>query len=144
MDSQNTSGAGAAPPMDTSDLKTSIIAAWVVMTVLAFVTVCMRFYTRRLILHIIGVEDWLILIAMVCSCPAFADPSPRLPADFVVVQVLSIATCAGFIRRECRDTLSNPSSKLTSNRNFLWHGATHMDGDPRDDNAVEAGMPPQS
>ena len=78
MDSQNTSGAGAAPPMDTSNLKTSIIAAWVVMTVLAFVTVCMRFYTRRLILHIIGVEDWLILIAMVCSCPAFADPSPRL------------------------------------------------------------------
>ncbi len=73
-------GAGAAPPMDTSNLQTPIITAWVVMTALATVTVCMRFYTRRMILHILGVEDWLILVAMVCSRPAFAgskSPAPR-------------------------------------------------------------------
>jgi hypothetical protein len=35
------------------------------MTVLATITVCMRFYTRRLILSILGPEDWLILISMV-------------------------------------------------------------------------------
>ncbi len=44
-----------------------IIAAWVIMTVLAGVTVAMRFYTRRLILHILGPDDWMILVSMVCT-----------------------------------------------------------------------------
>lgn len=65
--------------MPTSNLQTSIIAAWVVMTVLAATTVCMRFYTRRLILHILGVEDWLILASMVRSRRGFAGSKPPTP-----------------------------------------------------------------
>lgn len=71
----NTAPAGASP-MDTSNQQTAIITAWVVMTVLAAVTVSMRFYTRRLILHILGPEDWLILISMVRGSPSLAAPTP--------------------------------------------------------------------
>lgn len=78
MDSHNTSSA-AAVPMGTSNLQTPIITVWVVMTVLAAVTVCLRFYTRHSVLHFLGVDDWLILIAMVCSRPAFARSKPPTP-----------------------------------------------------------------
>ena len=66
-------------PLPTSNLQTPIIAAWVVMTGLAAITVGMRFYTRRLILHIIGVEDWLILASMVRSRLGFAGSKPPTP-----------------------------------------------------------------
>ncbi len=55
--------AAEASPMDNN--QAPIIAAWVIMTVLAGVTVAMRFYTRRLILHILGPDDWMILVSMV-------------------------------------------------------------------------------
>ncbi len=79
MDPNNAPGAGAAPPMDTSNLQVPIITVWVVMTSLATITVCMRFYTRRMILHILGVEDWLILVAMVCTRLALARAKPSTP-----------------------------------------------------------------
>ncbi len=82
MDS-STSNAAVADPgamLDTSSQEAPIITLWVIMTTLAAVTVCMRFYTRRLILRILGPEDWLIVAAM----------------------VLAIGACVGFIRRECR------------------------------------------
>ncbi|KAK3896661.1 hypothetical protein C8A05DRAFT_20412 [Staphylotrichum tortipilum] len=63
--------------LDTSTQQSPIIALWVIMTTLAAVTVCMRFYTRRLILHILGPEDWLIAVAM----------------------VFALGTCVGFIRQ---------------------------------------------
>jgi hypothetical protein len=56
--------------MDTQQVP--LITIWVVMTVLAAVTVGMRFYTRRLILHILGPEDWLILVSMVSSLKSHA------------------------------------------------------------------------
>lgn len=55
------------PPgdLDTSTQTTGVIAAWVIMTVVAGVTVGLRFYTRRVIIRVLGVEDWMILVAMV-------------------------------------------------------------------------------
>jgi len=62
--------------MATSNRPTGIIIAWVVMTALAGVTVALRFYTRRFILRILGPEDWLILVSLVCGPPPFAAPEP--------------------------------------------------------------------
>lgn len=64
--------------MDTPTQQTAIITAWVVMTVLAAVTVGMRFYTRRLILHILGPEDWLIFISMVRGISSLAGADSLL------------------------------------------------------------------
>lgn len=71
----------AAVGMDTSNLQTPIITVWVIMTVLATFTVGLRFYTRRLILCILGPEDWLILVSMVCSQPSTFPLSIRVPAN---------------------------------------------------------------
>ena len=51
--------------MDSSTQESPIIAIWVVMTMLAAITAGLRFYTRQSILRILGMEDWLILVAMV-------------------------------------------------------------------------------
>ena len=97
MDFNTTTTEGT--PRDTSNNQVPIITAWVIMTVLAGVTVAMRFYTRRLILHILGPEDWLILFSMVCSRPASARFESPLTV-LVVVQVLAVGTCVGFVRRK--------------------------------------------
>lgn len=52
-------------PLDTSTQVGGIIAAWVIMTTVAGVTVGLRFYTRRYIITVLGAEDWLIAGAMV-------------------------------------------------------------------------------
>ncbi len=80
MDSNTTpTVASTEKDMDSSNNQAPIIAIWVTMTVLASVTVGMRFYTRRLILRILGPEDWLILISMVCPrlCVFPPDSSHR-------------------------------------------------------------------
>ncbi len=64
---------------DISNQQASVITTWIIMTALAAVAVSMRFYTRRLILHILGPEDWLILAAL----------------------VFAFGACVGFVRREC-------------------------------------------
>jgi len=91
----NATAAGPLP-LDNSNQQTAIITAWVVVTVLATVTVGLRFYTRRIILHIWGPEDWLIFISMVCNLQLFQRQSV---ANLVLLQVLSIGTCIGFVRR---------------------------------------------
>lgn len=59
-------GAPEGPfPLDASTQVTEVIVAWVIMTVVASFTVCLRFYTRRYIIAVLGAEDWLILGAMV-------------------------------------------------------------------------------
>ncbi|KAK5652229.1 hypothetical protein OQA88_10726 [Cercophora sp. LCS_1] len=63
--------------MDTSTQVAQIIVVWTIMTLVAGVTVGLRFYTRRYILTVLGTEDWLILVAM----------------------ILSVGTCIGFIRQ---------------------------------------------
>lgn len=64
-----------------------IIACAVVTWVIAAVFVALRFYTRGYLLHnAIGVEDWLIVVALVFSaatCAAmiegvFRRPTPRV------------------------------------------------------------------
>jgi len=57
------------PTLDASTQTAGVIAAWVIMTVVAGVTVGLRFYTRRVIIRVLGVEDWLILVAMVFLFP---------------------------------------------------------------------------
>ncbi len=66
------------PLGDISNQQASVITTWIIMTALAAVAVSMRFYTRRLILHILGLEDWLILAAV----------------------VFALGACVGFVRRE--------------------------------------------
>ncbi|KAK0642033.1 hypothetical protein B0T16DRAFT_335240 [Cercophora newfieldiana] len=68
---------GSAPDLDTSTLSTNVIVAWSIMMSFAAVTVGLRFYTRRLIIHVLGIEDWLILAAM----------------------ILAVGACVGFIRQ---------------------------------------------
>lgn len=96
MESNGT--AASAAVKDTSTRQAPIVAVWVVTTVLAGSAVGMRFYTRRVILHVLGAEDWLILISMVRSRPNPARPGPANLG--VAVQVFAIGTCVGFIRRE--------------------------------------------
>jgi len=62
------SGPGFPRP-DSSTLETPIIAAWSIMMFFAAITVGLRFYTRHLIIRVLGVEDWLILAAMVRFSP---------------------------------------------------------------------------
>ncbi|KAK0620602.1 hypothetical protein B0T14DRAFT_430419 [Immersiella caudata] len=76
MSSNSTFPGDAGPPfgpggpaLDTSTQQTGIIVSWAVMTVFATIAVGLRFYTRRFILRVLGVEDWLILAAMVCRLP---------------------------------------------------------------------------
>ncbi len=66
------------PLGDISNQQAPVITTWIIMTALAAVAVSMRFYTRRLILHILGPEDWLILAAV----------------------VFALGACVGFVRRE--------------------------------------------
>ena len=85
-----------APALDTSTKQTGIITAWVVMTVFAAITVGLRFYTRRLIIHVLGIEDWLILAAMVCC----RRPEPLFSEINFWLQILGVGSCVGFIRRK--------------------------------------------
>lgn len=64
---------------------------------MAALTVGLRFYTRRLILRILGIEDWLILAAMV-RCPI--SRLLEAPSNVYEWQVLAIGACIGFIRRK--------------------------------------------
>ncbi|KAK4443639.1 hypothetical protein QBC34DRAFT_498874 [Podospora aff. communis PSN243] len=70
-------GPGFGPGRDTSTKGTNIIVAWSVMMTFAALTVGLRFYTRRWIIRVLGLEDWLILAAM----------------------IMAIGTCVGFIRQ---------------------------------------------
>jgi hypothetical protein len=45
----------------------SVVAASVVMLCLSTITVSLRFYTRKVLLAILGVDDCLILAALVCA-----------------------------------------------------------------------------
>jgi hypothetical protein len=58
----NTSNAGHEPGRQHS-----VIAASVVMLSLSTITVTLRFYTRKVLLSILGADDWLILAALVCA-----------------------------------------------------------------------------
>ncbi|KAK1753616.1 hypothetical protein QBC47DRAFT_415394 [Echria macrotheca] len=65
-----TSAPGPGGPQDTSTQAAGVIAAWVIMTTMSGITVCLRFYTRRAILNVLGTEDWLILVAMLLAVGA--------------------------------------------------------------------------
>ena len=51
-----------------------IIVCAAITAVIGCVFVALRFYTRRVIVYVLGWEDWLILIAQV-TCPAPASSS---------------------------------------------------------------------
>jgi hypothetical protein len=67
--STNSPTSAVSPPgpvaLGPSSRGDGIIAAWVVMMTFASITVALRFYTRRFILRVLGIEDWLILVALV-------------------------------------------------------------------------------
>jgi len=71
MASNSSTTGGLSPPSmlllenSAHSQSSNIIAAWVVMIVLAAFTVSLRFYTRRFILTVLALEDWLIFVAMV-------------------------------------------------------------------------------
>lgn len=113
--------------MDTSNQQTAIITVWVVMTVLAAITVGMRFYTRRLILHILGPEDWLILIAMVCSCRGSAAPVSLLNAPSFRSSLLEHVWASSAVNSQLARAPPTVGSELTPNRNLLWPGTAHRD-----------------
>ena len=66
---------------DTSSRQGSIITAFVLMFTMATIVVCLRFYTRRMILRIFGIEDWLIMVALVSGSTRFVDLVMPLVAD---------------------------------------------------------------
>lgn len=47
--------------------RTSIIICAVITWVIAAVFVCMRFYTRRWLLRVLGAEDWVLLGSLAFS-----------------------------------------------------------------------------
>ena len=89
----------SSPPVgqDTSSRHVNVIVVWVIWTTLAVTIVGLRFYTRRLIVRVFGIEDWLILISVV-RIPALSSGAwplltpircsfwrpPRAPASFIV------------------------------------------------------------
>ena len=94
--------AGMMPPMDMSEassLQNSIIAEWVIMFVLAAITVVARIYTRIGLLTGLKIEDWFVVAGL----------------------VLALGSTIGFIRREShkkarghlfRWTVSNSAQRL--------------------------------
>jgi hypothetical protein len=52
-------------PVDRS-YQADIIACCVISTVIGTIFVALRFYTRRILLNVLGWEDWFILLAQVC------------------------------------------------------------------------------
>jgi hypothetical protein len=58
-------GPGSPSGAGDDTLQGPIIAAWVVMTTMAVITVCLRLYTRCVIRRVLGPDDWLILVAVV-------------------------------------------------------------------------------
>jgi hypothetical protein len=55
----------AVPGGTDRSYQTDIIVCAAVTAAIGTVFVALRFYTRRYILHVLGAEDWLILIAQV-------------------------------------------------------------------------------
>lgn len=55
----------ASLPNDRS-YQPDVIACCVISTVVGTVFVALRFYTRRVLINVLGVEDWFILLAQVC------------------------------------------------------------------------------
>jgi len=58
-------GPGSPSGVGNDTLQAHIIAAWVVMTTMAVITVGLRLYTRCVIRPVLGPDDWLILVAVV-------------------------------------------------------------------------------
>ncbi len=61
------SDSGAADADAGHDQGASVIACAVVLPVLAAVAIGLRFYVRAILLRAVKIEDWLILVAWVCS-----------------------------------------------------------------------------
>lgn len=74
----------AAPPPSTGppiglvggdrSYQPDIIACAVVTAVISSVFVGLRFYTRGHLLHVLGWDDWLLLLAQVCLPRLFRHP----------------------------------------------------------------------
>ena len=112
--------------MDTSTQQILVITAWVVMTVLAAFTVRLRFYTRCIILRILGPEDWLILVAMVCNRLGSTAPEAMLNLSTFRCCQWEPAWASSAVSKRPDRALPTSGSKLTSSRNLLWPGTTHI------------------
>ncbi|KAK4156609.1 hypothetical protein C8A00DRAFT_12471 [Chaetomidium leptoderma] len=67
--------APTATPGNEARQQPSVIAAVAVMLFLSTVTISLRFYTRRVVLGFLGIDDWMILAAFVCGASAAKRPA---------------------------------------------------------------------
>jgi hypothetical protein len=72
----------------------SIVPVASVTIAISTIVVGMRFWSRAVILHVVGLEDWTILLALVC-CPAYRRTDPLC----VFNRSMLISICQDFCRR---------------------------------------------
>ena len=94
------SAPGLPPGAGDDTLQAPIVAAWVIMTTAAVVTVCLRFYTRCFVLRVTGPEDWLILVAVVC--PFWASSRRKKGGLMVGLQPLLSLMSLSLVDLQCR------------------------------------------
>ncbi len=82
-----------------------IIICAVATAIIGVIFVALRFYARRIIIHVLDWEDWLILVAQVGGhsfCAVCMDISRMAVVRRTVltlpVQFFSIAMCVGFVQ----------------------------------------------
>ena len=120
----------------------NIIAAWVVMIVLAAFTVSLRFYTRRFILTVLALEDWLILVAMVLYLGHLHRPT----MNCLLTSVCLAGPLHWRLHRLCPSLVPshNPSPGLlgltTVRRNTSGPWKARVDGDTRRHDQVADGI----
>jgi hypothetical protein len=97
---------GVPPPLPANlphdSLVLNIILSSAICWWIAAIFVALRFYTRGIIIRVIGASDWSILLALVCQ----GRRRKRVPA-LTEFQIFSGATCGSVIERSFYNTPSS-------------------------------------
>jgi hypothetical protein len=80
--------------LSLQNLQPDIYAALITTTTLAIVAVCLRFLARRLARAELWLDDWLSLLALVCSFLTLSKNSYRLDNNVVIRLLHWVGTSA--------------------------------------------------